>query len=268
MGGVNAGPAAVVIAEASGLSKSRVKDAMAKGAVRLRRGGSRLLRRATFPLRSGDVVDLYYDPRILAAEAPLAQPVADEGDYSVWCKPPGLLTQGTHYGDHCSLVRQVEKRLGPRRGVHLVHRLDREAAGLIVLAHTRAAAAALSELFQNRAVTKRYHVQVLGEPADAGAIDTPLDGQSACTRFEVLYRQPGRALLVVTLYSGRKHQIRRHLAGIGHPVLGDPVYGQGNKHPDGLQLVASQLAFPDPFTGASRRYALNEPERGCASSLA
>ena len=160
----DAGTACDLIASRTRLAKSRVKDAMVKGAVWLtaKKGGRKRLRKATAQPEPGDVLELFYDTRLLAVKPPLARCLHDAGQYSVWLKPAGLLAQGTDYGDHCSLVRQVEVHFRMKRPVLPVHRLDREAAGLMVLAHTKTAAAKLSRLLQDNAIDKQYRVTVLG----------------------------------------------------------------------------------------------------------
>lgn len=252
----DAGRVCDFLARHSGLPKARIKDAMIKGAVWLTRprAGRRRLRRAVTPLAPGDVLELHYDPEVLALAPPPPTCLLDQGRYSVWYKPPGLLTQGTDFGDHCTLLRQVELRLERTREVFAVHRLDREAAGLVLVAHDREAAARLSKLFREQAVQKRYRVAVRGNPGRSlpgGLIDLPLDGRPALTRFRLERYDDERdtALLEVRTATGRKHQIRRHLDLVGHPVLGDPRYGSGNKNRTGLQLAAVGLAFPCPFTG-------------------
>src|SRR5690606_11920000 len=218
-------------------------DAMNKGAVWLRRGRSeKRIRRSTFVPRAGDVLSLHYNADILARPAPEARCVADERSYSVWDKPAGLLAQGTREGDHCSLLRQVELQL--KREVFLVHRLDREASGLMLVAHSGKAAAALSALFadasHSSAMHKRYCIEVKGELPASGEFRSPLDGKAAQTRYRCLDHDPKRASskAEVELITGRKHQIRRHFADAGFPVLGDPRYGSGNGDSRGLQLRA------------------------------
>ncbi len=238
----------------SGLPKARIKDAMNKGAAWISRKGRgrEHLRRATSVLKPGNSVELFYDQAILSMNLPQARCLMDLRHYSIWDKPAGLLTQGTEYGDHCSLLRQVELSFSPRRDVYPVHRLDREAQGLVLVAHTSVAAARLSELFQGRAITKRYQTEVLGliDP-DQGTIDSPLDQKSALTRYSVLCHDPNTNIstLQVEIETGRLHQIRRHLASIGHPVMGDPRYGKGNKDGKPMRLIACALEFQCPFTG-------------------
>ena len=93
----------------SGLSKRRVKEAMNKGAVWLSRGKTtQRLRRVGRSLQKGDQIHLYYDEAVLAAEPPEPKLIADEGAYSVWYKPYGMLSQGSKWGDHCTVDRWAE----------------------------------------------------------------------------------------------------------------------------------------------------------------
>lgn len=258
----HAGETAIdALARASGLPRTRLKDAMNKGAVWLKHGkGERRLRRSTATLETGDALTLYYNSDILALVPPAPGLVADERAYSVWDKPPGLLAQGSREGDHCSLLRIAELQLN--REVFLVHRLDREASGLMLIAHTRKAAAALSALFARQEAThglrKFYRVEVAGEVPESGEWHTPLDGKSAETRYtrEHYDAEKQRSTVRVELVTGRKHQIRRHFAEAGFPVLGDPVHGSNNKDPRGLQLRAVELAFTCPLTQRPRNYRL------------
>lgn len=237
----------------SGLSKQQLKDAANKGAVLLRRAGTaRRVRRAKTELRSGDSVELHYDSALLALQPPAARCIADHNSYSLWYKPAGLLAQGNEFGDHCALTRQAETAWTPPRQVWLIHRLDREAAGLMVLAHSKQAAAKLSQQFQHNKVQKQYRVQVRGDIGatlgQQGCFEQALDGKPARTDFQVLSwdAQTQRSTLQVTLHTGRLHQIRRHLADAGFPVIGDPRYGVNNKSAEGLRLVAVNLAFQCP----------------------
>jgi tRNA pseudouridine32 synthase / 23S rRNA pseudouridine746 synthase len=246
--------ASALLAQAAGLSKLSVKEAMQKGAVWLKPAGAgeRRLRRAQTTPRPGDTLAICYDADLLARVPPTAACRQDAGRFSVWFKPAGLLTQGTRFGDHCSLLRQAEVFLRPGRGAFLVHRLDREAAGLVVVAHDRAAAAALSGLFAAREVVKRYRVEVRGPIAPtSGRIDRPLDGKPAVTDYVRLRYDPAADVSVVevVMQTGRRHQIRRHFTLAGFPVMGDPSYGRNNKNAAGLKLTARALEFTCPFTG-------------------
>jgi tRNA pseudouridine32 synthase/23S rRNA pseudouridine746 synthase len=253
-----------VLAEAAGLPKARVKDAMNKGAAWVWAGsGRRRLRRAATVLRPGTRVALYYDAALLALTPPPARCLSDCRVYSAWLKPAGLLTQGTDYGDHCSLLRQAETYFTPHRAALPVHRLDREVAGVILVAHTAVAAAALSRLFREHRIKKRYRAEVLGCLASAQSevkIELPLDGKPATTSVRTIAVDPARnvSILDIAIDTGRKHQIRRHLNLIGHPVMGDPLYGSGNKNTDGIRLTAVSLDFTCPIQ--NRRVTLVLPE--------
>lgn len=246
--------AADLLAKATGLSKGAVKDAMRKGAVHVGRSGRGLnrLRRETATVRPGDLLEIHYDAALLALVPPAPRLVRDAVRWSCWWKPAGLLTQGTPFGDHASLLRLVEKALD--RTAHPVHRLDREVEGLVLVAHDAAAAASLSELFRSGKVVKRYRAEVVGDVAAArgteGIVETPIDGKPARTLWRVAEFDAARGTtaLDVTIETGRQHQIRRHLESIGHPVLGDPRYGSGNKNREGMRLAAVFLSFRDPFT--------------------
>ena len=238
---------------------------MNKGALLLKRknGPMRRLRKASTPLMSGDWIEFHYDEELLSLVPPDAACVADEGEYSVWFKPAGLLSQGTKYGDHCSLVRRAELFFRPSRNIFAVHRLDREVSGLMLLAHTREAAAKLSELLRQNLIIKKYRVEVLGhigEKGQRGSIDLPLDGKPSFTTFRVLAHDTrnGISSLEVTISTGRLHQIRRHFSMIGFPVMGDPTYGRGNKNRDGMKLRAVSLKFRCPFRGSEKEFSLPE----------
>ena len=247
---------------ASGLSKGRIKSAMSKGAVWLTRGKTtQRLRRTTRKLRSGDELHLYYDERVLAEEPAEPELFADAGDYSVWNKPYGLRSQGSKWGDHCTIGRWAEQHLEPERPAFIVHRLDRAASGLILVAHTKRTAAALSDIFTRRKIEKRYQAWVAGDFSGLPSpllVDEALDGKSAISEFSFVQIDAGRSLVDVRIATGRKHQIRRHLAGLGHPVIGDRLYGSGEQDGVDLQLMAYLLAFRCPVAGEKVEYRLPE----------
>jgi tRNA pseudouridine32 synthase/23S rRNA pseudouridine746 synthase len=244
------------LAKHTGISKRGIKDAMNKGAVWLKKNNGKALRirRATTALKPGDDLACYYDAKLLALTPAAAQCISDQKRYSVWFKPAGMMSQGTRYGDHCSLLRAAELFFKPKRPVFLVHRLDREAAGIVLIAHDKGAAGKLSRLFQNRLIVKHYRVQLLGNLAQKNAKDTiqiPLDGKPAITQYQTVSYDPSSNTTLVDIITrtGRKHQIRRHLEMIGFPVMGDPRYGEGNKNTEGMKLTATALEFECPFSG-------------------
>lgn len=245
---------------ATGLSKQQIKLAMTQGAVWLTRGSNtQRLRRAKRALHVGDEVHLYYDAKILA-ETP-AEPtlIADLGAYSVWQKPYGLRSQGSKWGDHCTVVRWAERHLQPERPAFTVHRLDRAANGLILVAHSKTMAAALSELFRARKVEKRYRVLVAGDfsgQPNPLRVAEPIDGKEAISEFSLQRVEGGRSLVDVRIETGRKHQIRRHLAGLGFPVVGDRLYGTGEADGMNLQLTAYLLRFHCPVSDVPVEYRL------------
>ena len=256
-----------LLASETGLSKSKIKDAMNKGALWVGKekgqvgpiGKLRRLRKATAMLHPGMRIEFHYDEKLLALKPPKARLLEDLKEYSVWYKPAGLMAQGTMYGDHCSLLRHVEINFGNSREFFLVHRLDREAAGLMLIAHTKKAAAELSEIFRNNLIIKKYRVEVLGNPAEKcskGTIDLSLDGKTALTEYEVESYHPASntSIVDVTIKTGRLHQIRRHFDMIGCPVMGDPKYGQGNKNKEGMKLEAYSLRFECPIRKTEVEY--------------
>jgi 23S rRNA pseudouridine1911/1915/1917 synthase len=147
----------------------------------------------------------------------------------------------------------------------IVHRLDRDTSGLLVVAKHDSVHRALKELLAVRGLQREYRTLVAGHPAArTGTIDAPIgrdrrdrvlisidtdEPREARTHFELEQRLPAAALLRVSLETGRTHQIRVHLAAIGHPVCGDPQYGTAGEY--GLErqfLHAARLAFTHPVT--------------------
>lgn len=244
-----------LLAEGTGLSKQRIKDAMNKGAVWWTLKGKTLrLRRATKVLYKGSKVQFFYDEQVLARKPESAQIIHDAGAYSIWYKPAGMLAQGSQWGDHCSILRWVEVNHEPvddtrKRECFLVHRLDADAAGLMIIAHDSQSAAKLSVLFQGRDIKKHYQAWVVDDcelPGGGMTLDFELDGKSAITHIKKIGVANNATLLDIHIETGRKHQIRRHLANIGHPIVGDKLYG--TKAKVGLQLLAYRLEFVCPLT--------------------
>ncbi|WP_333607935.1 RluA family pseudouridine synthase [Arsukibacterium sp.] len=257
----------LLVAAVPELSKGRLKDAMNKGAVQLMGKPVKRLRRAQTPLPAGARLQLHYDEALLQRQATTSVLLDDQGQFSLWFKPAGVLSQGNEWGDHLSLLRHAEQHFSPARHVFLLHRLDREASGLVLLAHSKKAAAAFSQLIARRQIEKHYHIQVQGLLAPdllaQGVITQPLDGKPCRTEFTLLSTDVATqsSWLAIRLISGRKHQIRRHFAAIGHPVMGDPRYGQQNKSANGLALQAVSLSFQCPIRQHLRQYQL--PAQWC-----
>ena len=228
-----------LIASRTQLSKSKIKQAMTLGAVWTMKGKKNTrLRRAKTRLQPGDTASIYYSEKILGFSPQEPRLICDQKTYSVWNKPAGLMSSGTRYGDHCAINRVVEKLFD--RPVFLIHRLDKFAKGVMVLAHSKSAAADLSKQFRQRTVQKKYRALVEGE------LESPLDGKDAISRVTPIDTNSGNSIVEIQIDTGRKHQIRRHMASLGNPVIGDKQYGSG-RYPE-LMLVAVSLAFDCPDT--------------------
>ena len=251
-----------VLKKTTSLDETLLADAAAKGAVWHQKGGKGKilhLRSIDVLVAPEDKINFYYDAKILSfPELTTAQCLYETPQYGIWHKPAGVLPQGTQYSDHTSLLRCVEKL--KKTEVYLIHRLDRETEGLMIVGYSSEAAAKLSDLFQKNQITKTYQAIVLGEmeKGTRQTINESLDGKEAITHFEVLANKEGKSLLIVRIETGRLHQIRRHLDFISHPVMGDPKYGRGNKNRDGLKLLAKSLKFLDPWTRKTVEMSLPE----------
>jgi 23S rRNA pseudouridine1911/1915/1917 synthase len=182
-------------------------------------------------------------------------------------KPAGLVVHPGAGHASGTLVDALAGKIagGDSERPGIVHRLDRDTSGLMVVARSEAAYERLQELVRERALERTYLALVRGRPRSrAGKIDAPigrdrgdatrisLDSASArpaVTHFEVDRLLPEHALLRVTLETGRMHQIRVHLAAVDLPVAGDPVYGVAEPGLERQFLHAAELAFPHPFDG-------------------
>lgn len=205
-------------------------------------------------------------------------PLVFEDDHlMVVNKPVGLVVHpgaGNRSGTlvNALLYRGIAGGEDPERpGV--VHRLDRDTSGLLVLAKNEAAYAGLVAALGERRVKRIYRALIVGEGLPhAGTIDSPVGrdpanptlmaagvGKPAVTHFEVMHEVAGHAMLRVRLETGRTHQIRAHLSAIGHPVYADPLYGEavpGQR----LWLHAERLAFVHPVTGESLEFETYIPD--------
>ena len=183
-------------------------------------------------------------------------------------KPPGLATQGgTKTKDHVDGLLDA-LQYGAEGRPKLVHRLDKDTSGVLLVARTPRAAAFFSKTFSSRRATKIYWAIVMGVPEiDDGVIDLPLakqpgtggekmhvfdEGQPSKTRYQVIERAGNRAAFVALQpYTGRTHQLRVHMAAIGHPIVGDGKYGGADAFLTGgisrkLHLHARRLRLPHP----------------------
>lgn len=203
------------------------------------------------PVLDGSELFVNINEAVLRNQVQAPTLLREEKNYSFWYKPRGVLSQGSKWGDHTSMPSLVSMASG--RPAHLVHRLDRFACGIIVLAHTRPAVKSLTAVFAQRKVIKRYQVMVSGKfnlplPHEC---TTSIDEAKALTVIESMSFIEDRNLseLSIRLHTGRKHQIRRHLAELNFPVVGDKQYGNVSDTVD-LALMATELEFQCPFTQA------------------
>src|SRR3954465_6585019 len=246
-------------------SRARAQRLIEAGAVRV--DGAVVPKRHR--VEAGETVDVDVGPEADHAE-PAAPPPGiavryEDDDLLVVDKPPGVVVhpaRGHQTGTLAQALAEVAAGGEPGRA-GIVHRLDRDTSGLLVVARSPAAHRRLKAALQARAMTREYLALVEGRPpARTGTIDAPIgrdrrhrtrmstdtdDPREAVTHFEVEDALPRTTLLRVTLDTGRTHQIRAHLQAIGHPVAGDPDYGTpGLLGVERRVLHAARLAFAHP----------------------
>lgn len=193
-------------------------------------------------------------------------------------KPSGLLTVP---GKDPSLADCLEARVQARYPEHplakVVHRLDKDTSGLLLLAFDKPALGFLGSQFEHRQIEKYYVARVWGQmEGDAGLVDLPLAtdwenkprqrvdlerGRPSQTRWEVLAREPRATRLKLVPLTGRTHQLRVHMLALGHPILGDSFYASGEAlaAADRLQLHAEMLGFTHPDDRSFRSFVAPAP---------
>jgi 23S rRNA pseudouridine1911/1915/1917 synthase len=273
---------AFLAARLSELSRSRLQALIAAGSVLVDGKPAR----ASLRLRGPEVLEVVVPPPEPAepeAEALPLTVVHQDASLLVVDKAAGMVVHPGAGHRSGTLVNALLHHVGDLQGVGgalrpgLVHRLDKDTSGLLVIAKTDQALRALQAAFQSHQVEKVYLALVFGQPPDAGTFDTlhgrhPTQrvrfsgrvarGKRAVTHFEVARRYQAGARVVVRLETGRTHQIRVHFSEAGHPLLGDPLYG--NRVSAKVRVIGRQalhawrLTFPHPVTG--RRLAFEAPE--------
>ncbi len=192
----------------------------------------------------------------------------EDSDLLVVDKPAGLVVHPGPGNRHGTLSQALAGRAagGDPERPGIVHRLDKDTSGLLVVARSDEVLRKLQEALQRREIVRRYTALVMGAPeSDTGTIDAPLGrdrrnpeniavradgGRDAVTHFEIVEQVGARCLLHVNLETGRTHQIRVHLAAIGLPVCGDPQYGIAQDLGLARQFLhASELSFRHPLSG-------------------
>ena len=262
------------------LSRSRIQRLIHEGHVRHNdrparagdhlRVGDRLSWEIPAPAPSriaGEPMDLrvvYEDDDLLVIDKPAGLVVHPGPGHSTGTLVHGLLARGSGWST-----------IGGEERPGIVHRLDRDTSGLMVVARNDAAHQELSRQLQRREMTRRYRAIVVGEVAEPAArIEAPIGrdpkrrqrmavvpgGREAITEFRRLAIAPGHTLLEVSLATGRTHQIRVHLAYIRHPVLGDAVYGRRSPLINRPALHAESLTLRQPRTDVVMTWHSDPPD--------
>jgi 23S rRNA pseudouridine1911/1915/1917 synthase len=214
--------------------------------------------------------------------------IVDEDDWlAVVDKPSGMVVHPAPGHPAGTLADALKERgttwslLGGAERAGIVHRLDRDTSGLLVVAKTEAAHRSLARQLGDRSLGRTYWALVQGGfREDTGTIDAPIarhprdrrrmaiveGGREAITDFRVAERLGGATVLEVSLRTGRTHQIRVHLASIGHPIIGDAVYGRPEPTLNRPALHARRLRLRHPADGSERTYESSIPEELVAAA--
>jgi len=280
----------VFLSGASGLSRARIQRLIEGGHVLV--GGQP--QKAGHRVSPGEQIQLHIPPAtplLLTPEAIPLDILHEDDDLIVLNKPAGMVVHPGAGRSTGTLVHALLAHCGTLPGIGgvqrpgIVHRLDRDTSGVLVVAKTEAAHLSLSRQFKARVVKKQYLALVHGAvPRESGQIDAAIgrrehdrkrmgvrlrNGRTARTAYHVLRRWPNMTLVALDLETGRTHQIRVHLAHIGHAVVGDQVYGGRRQrrqdsldgpHADRQMLHAWRLAFHHPNTGAWIGFTAPVPE--------
>ncbi len=165
----------------------------------------------------------------------------------VVAKAKGVLTTPAH-GEE-GLIDELDRLHVGRERLAVVHRLDKDTSGILLFARTKRAASMLAEQFSRHTVMREYVAVVSGRvEEDSGTITQPVLGKGAVTNFHVESRAGNQTTLILRLKTGRRNQIRRHVASMGHPILGDIRFGGPQWDRDGIALHARSLGFVHPKT--------------------
>ncbi len=259
----------VAVARLSGASRGQVAVAIKAGTVRL---NGAIPKQAT-AVATGDVLEYAIAERPTLDAQPEAidlDIVFEDDSLLVVDKAAGMVTHPAHGARDGTLVNALLAHAGALPGdplrPGLVHRLDRDTSGLLVVAKTEFALKTLGKAMMRRAIGRTYLGLVVGIPEHPkGTIEGNLgrdpnnrlkyalvaEGKHAVTHYELREKLAGASELEFTLETGRTHQIRVHMAGLGYPIVNDPVYGKVEPRVDlpGQALHAWRLAFAHPVTG-------------------
>jgi 23S rRNA pseudouridine1911/1915/1917 synthase len=260
----------VLIAFLSGASRSVVAETARRGGIVV--NGAKV--KPSRPLETGDVVEFeltHRAPLVALPENIALDVIYEDDDLIVVDKPAGMVTHPAHGATSGTLVNALLAHVsatlpGDLLRPGLVHRLDRDTSGLLVVAKREESMHALSNAMRVRRIEREYLGLVRGVlPHPLGSIDGPIgrdprnrlkyaivpDGKPAVTHYEVREQYAAHAELIFRLETGRTHQIRVHVAAIGHPMLNDPIYGTTDPRTElpGQALHAWRLRFRHPRSG-------------------
>ena len=255
------------------LSRSRISDLILGGALSV--NGSEQLK-PSFKVDGGQLVTLRVPQTQTVDIVPQNIPIDilyQDSDIVVINKPCGMVVHPAAGNEDGTLVNALMYHVHDLSGIGgemrpgIVHRLDKDTSGLILVAKNDKAHIAMSEQFKSRTMEKHYRAVAYGNfSQDSGLIDAPIarhpvdrkkmaivpDGKPSQTEWHVLERLRGATYLDVHLLTGRTHQIRVHMQSVGHPLLGDCIYAPNIKtgvHVPRLMLHAYSLSFTHPITG-------------------
>jgi len=229
-----------------------------------------------------DINEEDFAPKDILAEKMDLDVFYEDEDLVVINKPEGLTVHPASGSQSGTLVNGLMYRYQELSDVNgpvrpgIVHRLDRDTSGLILIAKTNVAHARLGRQFEKHTIIKRYVARVQGKVQfDQGVIDVPLEqhkkyhdhrqvaregtGKSAITLYQVLKRFPKSTLIALYPQTGRTHQLRVHMKHLGHPILGDDKYGRKESFPR-LALHAQSIGFTHPITKAYIEFSCPTPE--------
>jgi 23S rRNA pseudouridine1911/1915/1917 synthase len=270
------------------LSRSRLQSLILNGLVCVNGAGAR----SSYKVRQGDLLSVSIPPPSHLSLSPEDIPLSviyEDADLVVIDKPAGLVVHPGPGHPAGTLVNALLAHCPDLAGIGgverpgIVHRLDKDTSGLMVVAKNEAAHQSLTRQMKERTVTKGYLALVHGEPRPPqGTIDAPIGrdprnrqrmavvsgGRAASSAYTTIQRLGAYSLVEVRIHTGRTHQIRVHLAYVGHPVVGDPVYGRKGKGaaaPGGVTLDrqflhAAVLGFRLPCSGEYREFRCDLPE--------
>lgn len=250
-------------------TRKGVKKAIQKGQVMLndRKGST-----GDF-VNTGDVITLHVQQQITSTQSNLIRLKVHYEDDSLAIveKPAGIVVSGNQSSTLEKLLPLFLNMSKLDDALHLpqaIHRLDFPTTGLLLVGKTYNSVRILNKMFEDRAIAKTYHAIVIGRIIASGKIDNPVDGRSAVTRFEKLHelesiKYDRLNLIRLSIETGRKHQIRKHMLSLGNPILGDKQYFIEGKisYGNGLYLHASSLRFVHPYTNEEMIIASDLPKK-------